>query len=193
MKPDEERERGARELKLYPEYRNESRELRSREIAAIVALGKEREIGREGDLPWHLPEDLKHFKELTTGHTVIMGRNTWESLPRRPLPGRRNIVISRNPSYEAEGAEVFGSFIDAVAAVPLDEIPFIIGGGSIYGLSLPYLTTLYLTEVDMMVEDADTHFPTLRPEDWDETATGEWQESRTGVRFRYRKLVRRNR
>lgn len=193
MRADEESGRGSRELKLYPERRNEARELRSREIAAIVAIGPEGEIGRGGTLPWHIPEDLKHFKELTAGHTVIMGRNTWESLPRRPLPGRRNIVISRNPSYEAPGGEVRRSLIDALAATPIHDTPFIIGGAAIYGAALPYLSTLHITDVDMEVPDADTRFPTLKAEEWDETFTGEWQESRTGVRYRYRKLVRRNR
>ncbi|MDE6340155.1 MAG: dihydrofolate reductase, partial [Muribaculaceae bacterium] len=82
---------------------------RLRSVTAIVAMARDNAIGRAGSLPWRLPEDMAHFKAFTMGHPIIMGRKTWESLPKRPLPGRRNIVVSRSPLYEAEGAEVFPS------------------------------------------------------------------------------------
>lgn len=125
----------------------------------IVARGRDNSIGKDGDLLWHLSADLKHFKALTMGHAIVMGRRTWESLPKGALPGRRNIVVSRNETYNAPGAEVYHSLEDAVAAAGEDA--FIIGGGRIYEAAMPYADTLYLTEVDAEYEDADTHFPEL--------------------------------
>lgn len=162
-----------------------SRESRRRELHAIVAAGPRGEIGRKGDMPWHIPEDLRHFKELTMGHPVIMGRATWESLPKRPLPGRRNIVITSRADYQAPGAELAGSAEEAIGMCEAWEIPFVIGGGRVYLETLPYCTVLHLTRVDGEVEDADTFFPL--PEE------GEWRlderegpfESRTGVRYGY--------
>ncbi len=122
-------------------------------ISLIAALGKDNAIGRDNDLLWRLPDDLKRFKTLTLGHPVIMGRKTWESLPEkvRPLPGRTNIVISRDAGYAAPGATVATSFPEALAlakaADGADEI-CVIGGGTIYFLALPFATRLYLTLVD---------------------------------------------
>lgn len=129
------------------------------ELYGIVAVGKGNEIGFKGDMPWHLPEDLRRFKALTTGHPVIMGRATWESLPKRPLPGRRNIVLTRDTNYEASGAETARSLTEAIALCEGEETPFVIGGGQIYRESLPLLTRLYVTRVESEWPQADTFFP----------------------------------
>ncbi|MFA5998321.1 MAG: dihydrofolate reductase [Candidatus Paceibacterota bacterium] len=137
-------------------------------LSLIAALGKGRELGFEGKLLWHLPDDMKRFKELTLGHPVIMGRKTWESLPEkfRPLPGRTNIVVTRQAGYEAAGAVVTNSLESARAvskrAVGADEI-FIIGGGELYAAALPFTNRLYLTLVDAAPE-ADTFFPPYEQE-----------------------------
>ncbi len=122
-------------------------------ISLIAALGHDRAIGRDNGLLWHLPGDLKHFKELTAGHPVIMGRRTWESLPEkfRPLPGRANVVVTRSGWYEAPGAQTAFSFPEALSyakeAAGSDEI-FVIGGGEMYRAALPFASRLYLTLVD---------------------------------------------
>lgn len=133
-------------------------------ISLIAIIGKNRELGRGGELLWHLPDDMKRFKELTSGHPVIMGRKTWESLPERfrPLPNRTNIVVTRQSGYKALGAVVVDGLSDAfLTAQDADgsEETFIIGGGEIYAAALPYATRLYLTLVEATVEDADTFFP----------------------------------
>ncbi|MGE2727869.1 dihydrofolate reductase [Mycolicibacterium vaccae] len=144
-------------------------------------------IGRDGGIPWRLPEDLARFKELTMGHTVIMGRLTWESLPSsvRPLPGRRNVVISRQPGYRADGAEVVADLQDA----PLDDA-WVIGGAQIYGLSMPVATRCEITEVeiDLRREDHDVLAPVL-DESWTGTE-GPWQDSSSGLRYRFYSFVR---
>lgn len=132
-------------------------------IAIIAAIGKNRELGRGGNLLWHLPDDMRRFKELTTGHPVIMGRKTWESLPEkfRPLSGRTNIVVTRQAGYKAEGATVVDglsdAFLSAEKASGANET-FIIGGSEIYSATLPYARRLYLTLVDDAPE-ADVFFP----------------------------------
>ncbi|OGG39877.1 hypothetical protein A2118_00090 [Candidatus Kaiserbacteria bacterium GWA2_50_9] len=132
-------------------------------ISLIAATGKNRELGFQGELLWHLPDDMRRFKELTMGHPVIMGRKTWESLPERfrPLPERTNIVVTRQTGYEAMGATVADSFEDArtaaARAAGADEI-FVIGGGELYREALPFANRLYLTLVDADA-DADTFFP----------------------------------
>lgn len=125
-------------------------------INAIVAhTRKDRVIGKDGSIPWYYPEDLKHFKEITSNHTVIMGRKTWESLPEkfRPLPGRKNIVITRDLSYEAPSAEVFDSLEKS-----LEDDAFIIGGATLYAQALPFIDTLYVTVIEKEFE-GDTFFP----------------------------------
>jgi dihydrofolate reductase len=139
-------------------------------IALVVAwAGGARVIGRDGGLPWHLPSDMKHFKELTTGGTVIMGRRTWESIPERfrPLPERRNIVLSR-AGFTAAGAEVAPSLTAALAAC--EGSCFVIGGGATYAEALPLAGRVYATEVDGAVE-GDTFFPTLDPARWRVTSS----------------------
>jgi len=123
------------------------------QISLVVAIGHNNVIGKDNGLLWHLPDDLKRFKALTKGHPVIMGRKTWESLPEkyRPLPGRTNIVITRDVTYEAPGAIIAHSFEEACAAakeVEGSEEICVIGGGEIYRMALPFATRLYLTLVD---------------------------------------------
>ena len=123
-------------------------------LAIIAAVGHRRAIGKDGKLPWHIPEDLKRFKRLTTGHTVLMGRGTWESLG-RPLPGRRNVVLSSSP---VPGAESYPSIEESLRALASSEKVFVIGGGSVYSQLIDRADELYLTLVDRDVE-ADTFFP----------------------------------
>ena len=156
--------------------------------ALIWAQSTSGVIGRDGAIPWQVPEDMARFKDLTTGHTVVMGRRTWESLPPRfrPLPGRRNIVLSRNPHYQAEGAEVITS-LDDVLALP---DTWVIGGSEIYHLALPAATRCEVTEVeiDLRLEDEDALAPMLN-ESWLGTA-GDWQDSSSGLRYRFISYVR---
>lgn len=130
-------------------------------ISLIWAEAADRVIGSRGTIPWRLPEEQQHFKKLTMGGTVVMGRGTWESLPApvRPLPGRRNIVISRQPAYAAAGAEVVGSFEDAVKAAAADDV-WVIGGASIYEQALPYADRVVRTRLQLQV-DGDTRAPVL--------------------------------
>lgn len=158
---------------------------RGREIRAIVAMGRRGEIGFRGAMPWHLPEDLRHFKEITTGHPVIMGRATWLSLPRRPLPGRRNIVLSRDDSFTPEGACKASSLAEAVAGCPPPEIPVIIGGGKLYAEALPLVTRLYVTRIEAEFPEADTFFPTLDPHRWRLTSRSPLLASSTGLEYRF--------
>ena len=158
---------------------------RRRAIHAVVAMGRNNEIGAGGDMPWHLPEDLRHFKELTMGHPVIMGRATWESLPKRPLPGRLNIVLSRSVGFCAEGAEVALSLADALKLVPPSEVPFIIGGGHLYADALPLLSRIYVTRIDAEFAGADTFFPQLDPKEWVLAESSENLISKNGLGYRF--------
>ena len=134
------------------------------EISIIVATSKNNVIGRDGGIPWHLSADLKRFKALTTGHPIVMGRRTFESIG-RPLPGRRNIVIS-NSVNAIEGCDVIKSVDDLLNDKSLDGMIFIIGGGEIYKQFLPYAKKVYLTEVETEIADGDTFFPELNPMEW---------------------------
>ena len=126
-------------------------------VSMIAAVGKNLELGKNNNLIWHFKEDMKFFKDTTMGHTVVMGRKTFESLP-KALPGRKNIVISSNAEYQAQGATVVTSVEEALQIADNEEI-FVIGGGKIYAEFLPYADKLYLTEIDAECEDADTYFP----------------------------------
>lgn len=141
------------------------------EIVIIVAVAKNRVIGRDNQLIWNIPEDMAHFRELTAGHTVLMGRKTWESLPPRfrPLPGRRNIVISRQPDYAAPGAKLANSLENGLALATADETVFIIGGADIYRQALPLADRLEITEVELS-PDGDSWFPEIPTAEWQETA-----------------------
>lgn len=129
----------------------------------ICALTENNAIGNKGQLLYYLPADLKHFKNLTTDHTVVMGRKTFESLPKGALPNRRNVVITRQADYAAPGIEVFHSFEDALNACSADADVFIIGGESIYAAALPVADRLCLTHVHAVPAEADTFFP-----EWDQ-------------------------
>jgi dihydrofolate reductase len=133
-------------------------------VAAVAANGV---IGRDGDLPWRIPEDLRHFKAVTLGKPVIMGRKTWQSIG-RPLPGRRNIVVTRDASFEAPGAEIADS-LDAALAMTADAAEVcVIGGGEIYAQALPFAERLHITEVAARVS-GDVHFPAFDRAGWQET------------------------
>lgn len=136
-------------------------------VKIVVAYSDNRTIGRDNALPWRLPGDLKHFKQTTLGHPIVMGRKTWESLG-RPLPGRRNIVISRQPGYAAAGASVFGSLAEALHDCKDEDSVSVIGGAQIYRLALPLADEIAATEVHAEVE-GDAHFPPIEPGQWRET------------------------
>ncbi|MEW9804950.1 dihydrofolate reductase [Mesorhizobium marinum] len=149
-------------------------------IAIYVAIADNGVIGREGGLPWRLSTDLKRFKAQTMGKPIVMGRKTWESFPRRPLPGRLNIVVTRDRTYQAEGAEAAGSLQDAITlatvrsrCVPgVDEI-CVIGGGQIYAQALPLADRLCITHVHANI-DGDTVFPPVDPEIWRRVSTEDY-------------------
>jgi dihydrofolate reductase len=137
-------------------------------ISLVVAASRNGVIGKDGGLPWHISSDLKMFKQITMGKPVIMGRKTWDSLPRKPLPGRRNIVVSRTIDIAPLGAAAAGSIEEAFELAEVDHTAEIavIGGGEIYRLFWPMADQIYLTEVDVDVE-GDTFFPKINPEEWD--------------------------
>lgn len=139
------------------------------ELQLIVAMSDNRCIGKNNDLPWHISEDLKRFKRLTKGHAIIMGRKTHESIG-RPLPHRRNIVVTRRPGAHFEGCEVAGGLPEAVAlARQTDSAPFIIGGASVYAEALPLATRIHLTEVQRTV-DGDTFLAPFPEGEWEVVA-----------------------
>lgn len=148
-------------------------------------------IGRDGRLPWRIPEDMAHFREVTDGRPVIMGRRTWESLPERfrPLPGRRTIVLSRRPEFEAPGAEVVGSLADAVRlADGIDGTVWLAGGADVYTAGAAGLASIAeVTEVDVDVP-GDTFAPSLSG--WRLESASGWQTSTTGLRYRHLRYVR---
>ena len=133
-------------------------------ITMIAAAAENNALGKDGNIPWHLPDDFKHFKQLTTGHHIIMGRKTWESFP-RPLPNRTHIVITRDVNYKAENAVVVHSLEDALAYSKDEKQAFIIGGGEIYTLGMEYATHIELTRVHNEFE-ADAFFPMINPSHW---------------------------
>lgn len=130
----------------------------------IVAAALNNAIGLEGAMPWHLPADLKYFKTTTMGHPVVMGRKTYESIG-RPLPGRRNLVISRQKGLTIEGCEVFHSLAEALAAAGAEA--FVIGGGQIYREAWPLVDSLYLTRVHTVVDQYDAAIPEVSSEEWE--------------------------
>lgn len=161
-------------------------------LSLIWAEAHDRVIGASGGMPWHVPEDLAHFKELTLGDTVVMGRKTWDALdPRfRPLPGRRNIVVTRDPEWTADGAEVVHSLDDALAPAPTphpDPI-WVIGGAELFAATIDRADRLEVTELDLDV-DGDTFAPPISS-GWRVDSEGEWQESRSGIRYRFLRYAR---
>lgn len=134
-------------------------------ISLIVAMAKNRVIGNNNQMPWHLPADFAYFKKVTLGHPVIMGRKTFLSIG-RPLPARRNIVVSRNPAFRADGIDLAASLDEAVNMCQ-NEKPLVIGGASLYAEALSRVDRVYLTEVDA-TPDGDTFFPELEEKAWRE-------------------------
>jgi dihydrofolate reductase len=135
-------------------------------VTLIAAMGRNRAIGLDGRMPWHLPAELKHFKQVTMGKTIVMGRKTWQAIG-RPLPGRQNVVISRNPAFLAKAVDLVGSLAEAIELSESDEV-MIIGGGQLYEQALPLAQRMVLTLIDIEPQ-ADTWFP-----DWDEN---EWMQT----------------
>lgn len=160
-------------------------------LSLVAAVARGGVIGRAGALPWRIPEDMERFRARTLGHPVVMGRRTWDSLPARfrPLPGRRNVVVTRNPAWQAEGAERAASLEDALSL--LDGAPhvFVIGGAQLYAAALPLADELLLTEIDADV-DGDTFFPPFDRELFEE-ASREPHVSETGAPFAFVTYVRR--
>lgn len=158
-------------------------------ISIIAVIGKHRELGEKNHLLWHVPGDLPRFRKLTTGHPVIMGRKTFQSIG-RPLPERTNIVISRDPDFKAQGVTVVSSFEDAVrtaSTAPGSDELFVIGGGQIYAQAIGKADRLYLTVVDAQADSADTFFPDFSA--FTDVNPGEVHEAE-GMRFTYRLLSR---
>jgi dihydrofolate reductase len=157
-------------------------------VSLIWAQSTSGVIGRDGAIPWHLPEDVARFRGLTMGHTVVMGRRTWESLPARfrPLPGRRNVVLTRDPGYRADGADV----VSSLPAALCDPDCWVIGGSEIYRLTLPVATRCEVTEVgmDLPTTAGDARAPVLDGS-WAGTA-GDWRDSSSGLRYRFCSYLR---
>ena len=135
-------------------------------ISIIVAIAENYAIGKKGDLLCHMPADLKHFKEITTGSTVLMGERTFLSLPKHPLPNRRNIVLTDVAGKTFEGAETVYSIDELVAKVSPEEEAFVIGGGMVYRQMMPLADKLYITHIHHSWEDADTFFPEIKADEW---------------------------
>ncbi len=152
-------------------------------ITMIAAITRDGALGRDGDMLYHISDDLRRFKQLTMGHPLVMGRRTFESFPNGPLPGRRNCVVTRNEAYRRDGIETYPTLADALRAAP-DAM--VIGGGQIYAQAMPLAHTLHITEIDADGEGADTFFPAIDPAQWHAADTGEWRtDPRSGARYRY--------
>lgn len=166
-------------------------------VCLIVARAKNRVIGRDGDLPWRLRDDMAFFKRTTTGHPILMGRKTWDSFPKRPLPNRRNIILTRNSDFEAPGALIYSDVSAALAVAQsdaqmngLDEV-FVIGGAEIYRQCLPLADRLYLTDIDAEI-DGDAFFPPIDESVWRERSAEHFPaDGRNNYKFTIRCLDRR--
>lgn len=159
-------------------------------ITMIAAAGENNELGKDNGLLWHLPDDFKRFKKLTTGHYIIMGRKTFESFP-KPLPNRIHLVITRNRDYKKEGAVVVHSLEEALQQAKEDAQSFIIGGGEIYKMALPRAEKIELTRVHGTFEDADTFFPEFSKEEWQLVSdTQHEKDERHDYSFTYETWVR---
>lgn len=134
-------------------------------IIMIAAVAENNTLGKDNELVWHLPNDFKRFKSLTSGHHIIMGRKTFESFP-KPLPNRTHVIITRQKGYQAEGCLVVDSIDKALAICPKDEDNFIIGGGEIYNLALPFTDKIEITRVHRNFE-GDAHFPEINETEWE--------------------------
>lgn len=149
-------------------------------LSIIVAIAENYAIGKKGDLLCHLPADLRHFKEITSGKTVVMGERTFFSLPKHPLPNRRNIVLTDVPGKTFEGAEAVYSIEELVESLELnaestEEEAFVIGGGMVYRQMMPLADKLYITHIHHSWEDADTFFPEIKEDEWEMTSKEDHQ------------------
>jgi dihydrofolate reductase len=162
-------------------------------VSLLAAVARNGVIGRDGTIPWRLAEDMQRFRALTMGHPVVMGRRTWESLPDRfrPLPGRRNVVVTRNADWRGEGADRAGSLEEALELIAGAERGFAIGGAELYASALPRADELVLTEIDADVE-GDTFFPAFERSDFEEVAR-EPHVSPDGTSFAFVTYERRRR
>ncbi len=163
------------------------------ELSAIVATDRNGVIGKNGDIPWYLPADLKFFKSVTLGHPVIMGRKTFQSIG-RPLPKRTNIILTRDAFFTASGVVVTHSLREALnhSAVLNSPRSFIIGGGELYRQSLPLVSTVYLTKVDAGIQGGDAFFPALDPEEWAEIwSEGHRPDAKNQLAYRFSRWERR--
>jgi dihydrofolate reductase len=145
-------------------------------ISIIAAIGENRELGKDNNLLWHLPNDMKRFKNLTTGHTVIMGRKTFESLPKGALPNRKNVVITKNKDACYDNCLVYNSLEEAIRDLDETDELFIIGGASIYGQSIKYADKLYITSVHHTFKNADTFFPEITEKEWIKVANEDYDK-----------------
>ena len=154
-------------------------------IQLVWAQDRAGAIGRRGEIPWHVPEDMAHFREVTGTTVVVMGRKTWESLPQRfrPLPNRHNVVVTRSSTFIADGAEVVSS-LEAALDRP-DDIVTVMGGGEIYSAAMDVATHLRITEIDVLVESADAFAPEIDQYRWETDAEQQWQTSHNGTRYRF--------
>ena len=139
----------------------------NKKLTLIAAMGKNRAIGLAGRMPWHLPAELQHFKQATMGKAIVMGRKTWQAIG-RPLPGRQNIVVTRNPDFQAEGVDLASSLEDAVRISESNDV-MVIGGGQLYALGLPLAQRMILTLIDIEPE-ADTWFPEWDEQQWSQVS-----------------------
>lgn len=154
-------------------------------LSIIVAVADNNAIGKDNDLLCHISDDLRHFKQVTSGHSVIMGRNTWNSLPRRPLPRRRNIVLTHDVSFSDEGTEVAHSINNVFDMIADEEETFIMGGAAVYAQFLPFVSKLYVTRIYKSFE-ADVFFPTIDLSMFNVVSESElFHDSESDVDFRY--------
>ncbi|MCU4165313.1 dihydrofolate reductase [Carboxylicivirga caseinilyticus] len=155
-------------------------------LAMIVAIDQNNGIGKNGDQLAYISADLKRFKELTTGHTIIMGRKTFEALPKGALPNRRNVVITRQKDYKATGAEVVKSMVEAISLCSDDQKVFVIGGGEVYKAFLHEADELYLTEIHHSFDGVDVFFPEYKSLGWKETFRQDNMiDEKTGLTYSY--------
>lgn len=161
-------------------------------INIIVAIAGKNAIGRNGDLLYRISDDMRHFRDTTMGHPIVMGRKTWESMPNGALPGRLNIVMTRKNDYSAPGALVVGSITEAInTASSHDSEIFIIGGEQIYREALPLADRIYLTHFEVENPEADTFFPTINLDEWTITDVGAIRiDPKTQIRYRFVCLTR---
>jgi dihydrofolate reductase len=149
-------------------------------ISLIAAIGKNNELGKDNTLLWNMPADMKYFRDTTRGHSVIMGRKTFESIG-RPLPNRRNIIITRDKEYNTEGIEIVYSLDEAIEKVRDEDESFIIGGAEIYKQAIEKADKLYITEIDEVFPEADTFFPIIDKNIWKETRREDFKKDNENI------------